>query len=210
MAGATAVTSYARVVSDDARAEILTASVSCVGRLGLSKTTLEDVAREAGVGRATVYRYFEGGRDELIAATIEWEVAQFFRRLAIAVEGVADFATRLEVGLHFAHRAVAEHEVLQKVLETEPERLLPHLTTSGPLIILAMVAYFEPLLADEPLVEGLSAHEAAEWLAHMILSFIVGQGSWDLDDQGEVRRLVRTQLLVGVLRPAALQERLAT
>lgn len=95
--------------------------------------------------------------------------------------------------------------MLQKVLETEPERLLPHLTTSGPLIVAAMVAYIEPLLKAEPLADGVTASEAAGWLAQMILSFIVGQGGWDLDDPQQVRRLVRENLLVGVLAPEALE-----
>ncbi len=174
-----------------------------MGRLGLSKTTIEDVAREAGIARATVYRYFAGGRDELIAATIESQVADFFRVLAVAVNEAEGVAARLEAGLLFGHRAVAAHEILQKVLETEPERLLPHLTTSGPLIVAAMIAYLEPQLASEELAEGMTAAEAAEWIARMVLSFIVGQGSWDLEDPAAVHVLVREHLLAGVLRSGA-------
>jgi len=39
-------------------ARVLDAALTCVGRVGLAKTTLDDVAREAGCARATVYRYF--------------------------------------------------------------------------------------------------------------------------------------------------------
>jgi AcrR family transcriptional regulator len=189
-------------VTDDVRTRILRAAVVCVGRYGLSKTSLEDVAREADVGRATVYRYFEGGRDELLAETISFEVATFFRRLAVEVDDAPDFPTRLEKGLLFAHRAVLEHEVLQKVLDTEPERLLPHLSTSGPLILLALTAYLEPLLADVDLRHGLTPATAADWLARMVLSFIIGQGGWDLVDPDEVHRLVHDHLLAGVLAPS--------
>jgi len=189
-------------VTDDVRTRILRAAVTCVGRYGLSKTSLEDVAREADVGRATVYRYFEGGRDELLAETISFEVTTFFRRLALEVDDTPDFPTRMEKGLLFAHRAVLEHEVLQKVLDTEPERLLPHLTTAGPLILLALAAYLEPLLLDVDLREGLTPVAAADWLARLVLSFIIGQGRWDLGDPDEVHRLVNDHLLVGVLAPA--------
>ena len=186
-------------MTDDVRTRILRAAVRCVGRYGLSKTSLEDVAREAEIGRATVYRYFEGGRDQLIAETIEFEVATFFRELAREVDDAPDFPTRLERGLLFAHRAVLDHDVLQKVLDTEPERLLPHFTTAGPLILLALAAYVEPLLADLELRDGMTPAEGADWLARMVLSFIIGQGSWDLGDPDDVRRLVRRHLLVGVL-----------
>ncbi len=32
----------------------------CIGRFGLTKTTVDDIAREAGCSRATLYRYFDG------------------------------------------------------------------------------------------------------------------------------------------------------
>ncbi len=48
-------------MSSDVRERLLQATYDCVARWGLAKTTVEDAAREAGVSRATVYRYFPGG-----------------------------------------------------------------------------------------------------------------------------------------------------
>src|SRR6266550_2674688 len=73
------------------RERILEATYACVARYGLGKTTVEDAAREARVSRATVYRYFPGGKDQLIAEVIAWEATRFFARLAAAVEGVESF-----------------------------------------------------------------------------------------------------------------------
>ena len=53
------------------RERILEATYACVARYGLGKTTVEDAAREAGVSRATVYRHFPGGKDQLVAEV--WE-----------------------------------------------------------------------------------------------------------------------------------------
>ncbi len=186
-------------VPGDTRERILAASVVCVGRDGFAGTSLDAVAALAKVGRATVYRYFPGGRDELFDATIEWEVARFFRRLAIEVENVGDLAARLEFGLPFARNELAHHEVFQKVFATEPERLLPHLSTSVPLMIEALQAYLTPLLASEKLVDGVDVDDSAEYLARMILTFIMGEGSWDLRQPDQVRELVRGQLLAGIV-----------
>jgi AcrR family transcriptional regulator len=186
-------------VTGDTRERILGAAVVCVGRSGFAKTSIEAVAVEAGVGRATVYRYFPGGKEEVFAQTIAWEVFRFFQRLADEVDERGDLADRLEAGLRFAHRELAEHEVFQKVVETEPERLLPHLSQSGPLITAALSEYFEPLLAAAELTPGATVHDTADHLARMVLSYIIGQGSWDLDDPAQVRELVRGQLLAGVL-----------
>lgn len=53
----------------DAASAILTAAETCFERFGIAKTTMEDVARAAGLSRATVYRYF-ADRESLIMASV--------------------------------------------------------------------------------------------------------------------------------------------
>ena len=178
---------------------ILAATVTCVGRSGMTGLTLEQVATEAGVGRATVYRYFEGGRDELVGEAVAWEVAGFFTGLADEVEGSASFRERLERGLVFAHRSLQEHEVFQHVLATERERILVQLAELAPMSLAVVRGYLAGLLADEDLAEGVTVDAAADYLARMVLSFLTSPGSWDLDDPAEVTELVDAVFLAGVL-----------
>jgi AcrR family transcriptional regulator len=190
-------------VSDDPRDRILGATVACLGRYGIAKTTVDDAAREAGLARATVYRYFPDGKEQLIAESITWAVSQFFHELAVSVADAPDFATLVEEALIHAHRAVAEHVVLQKVLETEPERLLPQLTQSAPQVQAVLRDYLADQLRDEPLLPGVDPLDAGDWLARMGLSFILAGGRWDLTDRDSVRKLVRGELLVSILQPEA-------
>ena len=192
-------------MSETVRTRILRATVACLGRYGIAKTTVDDAAREAGVARATVYRHFPDGKDQLISEAITWAVAQFFLELEQEVADAPDFATLMERAIRYAHRRVDEHEVLQKVLETEPERLLPQLTQSAPLVQATLGAYLAERLADEPLRPGVDPEQAGDWLARMGLSFILAEGRWDLSDPADVRRLVRGELLVSILEPAALR-----
>ena len=178
---------------------LLEAAYACVARYGLAKTTVEDVARESRLSCATIYRYFPGGRDELVREVISWETGRFFGRLAEAVAGASDFASMLEEALVFAHRAVEEHEVLQKILQTEPERLLPQLTVDTHRVLGFITAFLEPYLERETLQPGVDPHEASEYVARLLLSFISAQGRWDLTDRQQVRRLVRTEVLAGIL-----------
>src|SRR5207247_4369219 len=104
---------------------LLAATYRCVERFGMGKTTIEDIVKESGVSRATIYRQFAGGRDELMLETVGWELANYFNRLADHVRDAPSLAELLRRGLAFAHRAVAEHAVLRQVMETEPARLLP-------------------------------------------------------------------------------------
>lgn len=183
----------------DARQRILEATYACVARWGLSKTTVEDAAREAGLSRATVYRYFPGGRDELVDAVVSWQHLKFFGRLYEEVHGANSLEEVLERGLGFARRAVLEHEVLQMVLRTEPGVLLPKLTVESNRTVGLISGFLIPYLQDHELASGLSVHEAADYLARMILSYISSPGHWDLTDPEQVATLVRFELLPGVV-----------
>ena len=191
-------------MTDDPRERILGATVVCLGRYGIAKTTVDDAAREAGLSRATVYRHFPEGKEQLIAESITWAVGQFFHDLALAVDDAPDFPTLVEQALVHAHQAVADHAVLQKVLETEPERLLPQLTQSAPQVQEVLRDYLADKLRHERLLPGVDPLQAGDWLARMGLSFILAGGRWDLTDPASVRRLVREELLVSILQPEAL------
>lgn len=181
-----------------ARERILEATYACVARHGITKTTVEDVAREARLSRATVYRHFPGGKDELIAETIRWETGRFFVRLAEAVAGTNDLAHLLEEALLFAHQAIEEHSVLQRVLQTEPEMLLPQLSVDSERVLGWIRTFLRPAIDAHGLPDGVDPAAAADYLSRMVLSFIAAQGRWDLADRAQVRQLVHTELLAGL------------
>src|SRR4051812_16800428 len=58
----------------------LPATLSCIARHGLGKTTSDDVAREAGCSRATLYRYF-GDKQQLVVAAFRAEAQRVTDRV---------------------------------------------------------------------------------------------------------------------------------
>jgi len=181
---------------------LLAATYRCVERFGLGKTTIDDIAKESGVSRATIYRQFAGGRDELLLETVGWELSNYFNRLADQVRDAPSLAELLRRGLAYAHRSVAEHAVLRKVMETEPERLLPLLTTESAKTLPFIADFLLPYLRREAdagrLRTGVDIDRAAEYLARSILSLIGAPGRWDLDDPDQVSDLVEVELLGGI------------
>ena len=129
----------------------------------------------------------------------------FFIRLAEAVADAPDFATRLERGLAFARRAVLEHAVLQKVLATEPDVLMPLMTVEQHRVLGYITEYLRPLLLAEGeagrLLPGVDVDAAAEHVGRLLLSLIGAPGRWDLTDPAAVRLLVREELLGGIMAP---------
>ncbi len=163
---------------------------------------MDDVASAAGLSRATVYRYFPRGKDQLVREVVAWEAGRFFERLVRAVADRVELEDVLVEALLFAHRAVGEHAVLQKILDTEPERLLPVLTTESARLLGLVKQFLVLVMSRSVLRPDLDADEAGDYLSRMVLSHISGAGGWDLTDPEAVRRLVRRQLLAGLVEPA--------
>ena len=122
----------------------------------------------------------------------------FFARLYEEVHGAGSLEEVLERGLMFAHRSIVEHEVLQRVMETEPEVLCPS-SPSSPSAPGRHRRVPRPYLHEHGMADGVDVQEAADFLARMVLSYISAPGRWDLDDPDQVAPLVRTELLAGVV-----------
>src|SRR3954452_181596 len=67
------------------RDRILDATERLLGRLGYQKTTMEDIAREAAIGRRTIYLHF-ATKEDVALATID----RIVERLKRALQQVAD------------------------------------------------------------------------------------------------------------------------
>ena len=178
-----------------------------MARDGIGTATVEGIAREAGVARATVYRVFPGGRDELLSAVVAQAVVDFFDGLRSDIGVVPDVTTLLERGLVAARRRLDRHAVLQRALEAEADQIVPQLATVMPVIVELLAAQLATRLAKERLRPGVEVGEAADLLARLALSLIGTPGAWDMDDPAAVRRLVRGQLLAGVLDEGPAPER---
>ena len=194
-------TDPARPDAPATRRRLLAAALVCLERSGLAATTLDDVAVEAGLSRATVYRHFPGGRDQVVSETVTWEVGRYLARLGTAVAAEDGLPARLRVGLVVGHQAIHDHVLLQQMLRTEPGLLLRELVEAEPLLMGVVRGYVREQLEGVALRPGVDPDEAADHLTRLFVSFLGSPGRWDLTDPDEVDRLVRTQLLAGIVAP---------
>ena len=185
------------------RERILAAAVRCAARNGVQRFSLEDVATEAALSRATIYRQFPGGRDQLVQEAATWEVARFWARVAVGIEAEATLEDRLTVGIVTGAELIRRSPIMANLGEDEVAELATALRPSEPLVHEVIRSYLRSLLEREDqagrLRPGTDLSEAADYLTRMVLSVLSAPVGRDLTDQDAVRELVRTQFLGGVV-----------
>lgn len=186
----------------DRREDLLSAAAHRFVEAGLRRTTMEDIAREARAGKATLYRHF-ANKDAVIDALLEREAGRFVRAVDRAAAGEPDAAGRLEAAFVAGVRFFVEHPVLTKGRDEEPGLLLPRITADGGPLVVRGLERFGQLIED-----GIAAGElrevdpraAAEVVMRLILSyFSFPPMHVRVDDPREARALARA-LVAGSLR----------
>ena len=149
---------------------------------GLHKLSLEDVAREAGMSRQTVYRYF-ASKDILVTAAILREEQALLAQMARAVEAHADLRPALEAAIVAGLTAARRHPLLDRLLATEPEALLPFLTTGGGPVLSAARPVIEQLLEDRlPHVSAPTLRRVADAATRLFISYAINPPDDEIDE----------------------------
>ena len=179
------------------------AAVSCVERTSLRGFSLEDVASEAGVSRTTIYRYFPGGRSQLVEQTATWEIARFWSRLAESVAQLPTLEDRLVAGLKIGRKLMGRSAILANLMDPELLELVEAVQPSEPLVHGVIRDYMRAMLVEEELAgrlrPGMTPDLGADYLMRMTLSLMSSPGGMDLGDDAATRYAIRTQFLAGVL-----------
>jgi len=96
-----------RSESLDARSRLLNAARDCYARLGISKTSMADIAEQAQVTRRTVYRYFSSYED-ILRAVVRRETDVFWRTLHEELRGIDNFGDYVVEALLYVIRHASD------------------------------------------------------------------------------------------------------
>lgn len=177
---------------------ILAATLDCIARDGFGGLTVDDIARAAGCGRATVYRSFPGGKEQVVLAAAHVELERYFREVGAELDAANDVAGVLVAALTGTARFLESSAALRHVFDTEPALILAHVAfDKSPVVFgaahLLLGTRLRPLLAEE------QVGPACEWLARLGLSYLaLPDPAVDLTDPAVARRLVETFVLPGL------------
>jgi AcrR family transcriptional regulator len=182
---------------DEQQARAVGALLRCLGRFGLAKTTLDDVAREAGCSRATLYRWVES-KPELLRLSVASEESRLLGRLRDAIEGAADLPGAIVAGVVVAAGEIGTHDALQFLLAHEPETLYGHLSfAEGDALMLRVADALAPAFAAW--LSPDDAQRAADWLVRVVRTYcLTPKPALDLSNQAVARPFLEQFVIPGI------------
>jgi AcrR family transcriptional regulator len=147
------------------------AALTCIGRFGLSKTTVDDIAREAGCSRATLYRHFDG-KTAILRAAVAAELDRAATTLVDAGRAEATFADAVVAVVVRGARELRAHEALQFLLAHEPDAVLGHLAfVPGDRVLIAVGDAIAP--AFDRWLTPSGCTRAGDWLARLVRAYVL-------------------------------------
>jgi AcrR family transcriptional regulator len=176
--------------------DILDAGARCFARFGLRRTSVQDVARELGVDRTTIYRRI-GNIDEIARLLAARELHRFLGDLTtLATTAAPSPEAVVEALVALIERARA-HPVIVKLLADERELVGSVVAQYARPFIKRTSAAIAPLI-EVAMQSGQLARRdpqvVAEWLVRMGASLVLVRPEGDL-------RAVLGDLLIPALRP---------
>lgn len=152
----------------------LDAAARCFVRHGISRTSVQDIAAELRVNRATVYRQV-GNVESVVRLLLARDLTRLFTTLParfVAPLGPQTIVELIDGAVTFAHA----HPVLAKVLRDEPELIGPFLVSDHDALIGRVAGAVEPLLSAAMDAGWLARRDpsvVADWLVRLAISLVL-------------------------------------
>ena len=190
--------------ADEARVRILDAAYTQFCRMGILRSTMEDVARRARVSRVTVYRRF-ATKDTLVEHVIRREFRRYFDQFLIDIERADTAADRVVLGFVSSLRTIRGNPLIGNLIAAEPDLLVPSMVNDGGQTLAAVRQFVAGQLRREQRAGHVSSKLNTDLVAEMMVrvsaSFLtIPSHVIDLDDDEQLAAVAR-QFLVPMLSP---------
>ncbi len=188
--------------SKPVRERLLDAAEGCLAQFGPQKTSMEDVARAAGMSRATVYRYFEN-RDALLLGVASRQAS------ALATEAIGYLGKYSTIsdwvveGLLFTLRELPRRPVFASLVTSLDSHSSGNLLLGSSGLIQIGVQVLGPIFANAKeqglLRDDVDPEMLIEWLLRVLWTYLNAPSQVATDEDG-MRTLFRMMLIPAVLK----------
>jgi len=164
---------------------ILTAALGLIGRRGVRRLGMQEIAEAAGVSRGTLYRYFPS-KDHVLVAAADFDEQRFSTGVDEALASVTEPEQRISVFLAYAFEFIRSHSA-RSLFESEPGFVLSYLLDHLPSLQGELVLRLGDALDAVPAVKrgDLDREQLADLIVRLFAS------SWIIPESDD-RSLVRS------------------
>jgi AcrR family transcriptional regulator len=170
------------------RERILAATAEVLGRNGMTKLSLSEVALQAGVSRPTLYRWFASKKD-LLGAFVVWERHYYERAVTEAIAGLPE-CEQLDAAL----RVIVEYQHSYpglRMIDIEPAQVIKRLSRIIPLMRQRL----------ERLATGPDPRLAVATAVRVVMSHYLVRSDDDNDFMNQLRHAARVKHLAPEVTP---------
>ncbi|MGV9668754.1 TetR/AcrR family transcriptional regulator [Nocardia niigatensis] len=190
--------------TDRIRTRILDAADEQFRRWGIQRSTMEDVARTAGVSRITVYRRF-ATKEELVERVILREFRRYFDTFLVDIAAATNVGDRVVLGFVSSLRALRGNPLIGALITAEPDHFISSLVGDGGRAVAMVREFVAHQLRQEQragtISPDLDVEVIAELMVRICASFLaIPSQVIDLDNDEQLAAIAR-HFLVPMLEP---------
>ncbi len=179
------------------RDRILDAAVETAASHGLARLSVGDVAKRAGLSRQTLYKHFPS-REVLVADAVLREAGRIVEQVIEAADAHESPQDSVQAAIVTTLRLTREHPLLDRLVRTEPEALLP-LLVGDSTVAVAVRAVVEQITARKlPDVPPADQRRAADLLSRVLISYAISPPD---DDPEEMARFMAAMVVAPIPDP---------
>ncbi|MCB1616731.1 MAG: TetR/AcrR family transcriptional regulator [Pseudomonadales bacterium] len=172
--------------------KLLDATLCCIDRWGVEKTSLNDIAKEAGVTRPTVYSYFTN-KDELIQAAMLQVGKQFGEKLFRHFNRFKTPEERMLEAVFFTYKMLPKEPYLGLAIGNDmAQHINERAISAEESKVIRLALFSEILMQDKKYMKDIE--EIAEVATRFVLSLLVVEGPCKRTDK-ETYSFLKRRLL---------------
>lgn len=184
-------------------ARILDAAEECFSRYGFGKTSMEDIARAAGLSRRSVYRHFPD-KTALFNEVAATRARIFLDEIVRRTSERDGLSAQIEEVARLTNRFMREDPISAALLRADPDSLARMVTTEARemlgMAMDAIVPLIEDARARREVRADLDTRRAAEWITRMVFSLAATPSvTFDVGDPEQTATFIREFLVPGLL-----------
>jgi AcrR family transcriptional regulator len=188
-------------LASSTRERLLDAAETCIRRTGIRRTTAGQIAEEAGVSRAWLYRLFPD-KNALIGAALMRGDEEFWAQAHAVVGAERDLADQVSAAVIFS-RAQQPGALLLLLQQAEPEATAAVVGSGLKHMVPGLAGFWHPYLqaaqARGEVRPDLDVAQASEWVLRIVISLVsVAGDTMDINNPAQVRAFLRAFLVSGL------------